>query len=139
MQNKIATEHALNFILGGNAAFVLVNTQTDNRFAYKVAVSDKNPDLYYVCAYHNHTYLGSISHGARFYPKKGEEHNPLVIALEWFMRYLVTEPKRIPDYVFIYHMGTCCVCNRTLTDPTSVELGIGPECRKNRYPQIKKP
>lgn len=26
--------------------------------------------------------------------------------------------------------GKCRVCNRTLTTPDSVELGIGPECRK---------
>jgi hypothetical protein len=25
--------------------------------------------------------------------------------------------------------GICCNCGRTLTDPTSLELGIGPECR----------
>ena len=26
--------------------------------------------------------------------------------------------------------GICCICGRTLTDPTSVRLGIGPECIK---------
>ena len=27
--------------------------------------------------------------------------------------------------------GVCCICGAALTDPTSVSLGIGPECRKN--------
>jgi Family of unknown function (DUF6011) len=27
--------------------------------------------------------------------------------------------------------GICCCCYRVLTDPLSVELGIGPECRKS--------
>jgi hypothetical protein len=30
--------------------------------------------------------------------------------------------------------GECCVCGRTLRDPTSVGLGIGPECRENMAP-----
>src|SRR5437870_12952217 len=25
----------------------------------------------------------------------------------------------------------CCVCHKTLTDPSSIEFGIGPICRKN--------
>lgn len=29
-------------------------------------------------------------------------------------------------------IGRCCVCNRTLTDPESRRLGIGPECRGKR-------
>jgi hypothetical protein len=28
--------------------------------------------------------------------------------------------------------GICCICGRTLTDPTSMRLGIGPECRGER-------
>ncbi len=33
---------------------------------------------------------------------------------------------------------TCCVCNRTLTNPLSVSLEIGPECRKNVHPHSEK-
>ena len=25
--------------------------------------------------------------------------------------------------------GHCCICGKALTDPISIELGIGPECR----------
>lgn len=28
--------------------------------------------------------------------------------------------------------GRCCCCGKTLTDPISIEYGIGPECRKGR-------
>lgn len=30
----------------------------------------------------------------------------------------------------VHHEGRCCKCARLLTDPVSVTLGIGPECRK---------
>lgn len=29
----------------------------------------------------------------------------------------------------VYHTGSCCYCHRELTDPVSVEIGIGPKCR----------
>jgi hypothetical protein len=32
-------------------------------------------------------------------------------------------------------IGACCVCGRTLTDPTSVGDGIGPICRKQFRPR----
>ena len=30
-----------------------------------------------------------------------------------------------------YHMGKCCVCKRALTNPDSIEKGIGPYCEEN--------
>jgi hypothetical protein len=38
----------------------------------------------------------------------------------------------LEDYALAYvrETGTCGVCHRTLTDPESVALGIGPICRQ---------
>lgn len=33
---------------------------------------------------------------------------------------------------YALHSGNCFVCNRLLTNPESIEAGIGPECRKSR-------
>lgn len=34
----------------------------------------------------------------------------------------------------------CCLCHKTLTDPSSIEYGIGPICRKNNnYDDAPKP
>ena len=41
--------------------------------------------------------------------------------------------KPIPDGYGIHHEGKCCRCGRTLTTPSSVELGIGPECAKKLW------
>ena len=38
--------------------------------------------------------------------------------------------KQIPDGYHIEHAGRCGKCGRTLTDPVSIERGIGPECWK---------
>ena len=36
--------------------------------------------------------------------------------------------KELPDGYAIQHNGCCSRCGRTLTDPTSIDLGIGPIC-----------
>lgn len=129
MQNKIATKDALKFILAGNAYFVLINEKTGNRFAYKMVDVDKKPGVYYLSVYHDHTYLGAVNeHG--YFPHKPEAKHPFNIAFEWLYKYLSTDPARIPDTVFIYHMGQCGRCGRTLTTPDSIAQGFGPECIK---------
>ena len=40
----------------------------------------------------------------------------------------VLQSKYIPDGYHIEHAGRCGVCGRQLTDPVSIERGIGPEC-----------
>lgn len=34
----------------------------------------------------------------------------------------------------IYHEGVCCVCGRKLTHPKSIRRGVGPQCKKKRFP-----
>ena len=36
----------------------------------------------------------------------------------------------IPEGYGIQHEGRCCACNRKLTTPESIDLGIGPECAR---------
>ena len=33
----------------------------------------------------------------------------------------------------LYHEGVCCLCGKKLTDPKSIERGIGPQCLKMTY------
>lgn len=37
----------------------------------------------------------------------------------------------IPASVEIWHEGRCCRCNRKLTVPASIELGLGPDCAED--------
>lgn len=38
-------------------------------------------------------------------------------------------PGPLPAGLEVWHDGACCRCGRQLTDPASVEAGIGPTCR----------
>jgi hypothetical protein len=39
--------------------------------------------------------------------------------------------KNLPDFIEVWHEGKCGKCGRTLTVPSSIESGIGPECMKS--------
>jgi hypothetical protein len=52
--------------------------------------------------------------------------------LEAAVRYLLEgteEARTAAGRAYAQESGNCYVCNRTLTDPVSIELGIGPICR----------
>lgn len=37
----------------------------------------------------------------------------------------------LPESVEVWHEGGCCHCNRKLTVPASIELGMGPDCAED--------
>jgi len=43
--------------------------------------------------------------------------------------FLARKYQEYAPYLTIYHANKCCCCGRELTEPESVELGIGPICR----------
>jgi hypothetical protein len=52
----------------------------------------------------------------------------------WFSRFidaLTTEDPMRLKRGRVFHEGRCGKCNRKLTDPESIKLGLGPICRKN--------
>jgi hypothetical protein len=44
----------------------------------------------------------------------------------------------LPEFIEIWHEGKCGRCGRTLTVPTSIESGMGPECSKMNSKQLKR-
>jgi len=51
---------------------------------------------------------------------------PSVVAFNWFWRQI--EAGVMPPSLEVWHEGRCGCCGRTLTVPTSIKNGIGPEC-----------
>lgn len=129
-----------NFIFGGNAIFTLKSKFTGSHMSFLVKAS-KDRGAYFVRTWRhgdmptpnskpNH-YIGYLRPGdtqVRLSAKASKEQNKARDALNWLLLQLAYGSKI--DQVEFYHSGTCCRCNRTLTDPTSIEMGIGPECRK---------
>jgi hypothetical protein len=53
-----------------------------------------------------------------------------VAGFRWLVGRVVAEDeKRLTEQVTVFHEGRCGKCNRKLTDPTSIRIGLGPVCR----------
>ena len=59
----------------------------------------------------------------------GQDTAP-VAGFSWFVRQLVAEDReKLKEQIAVFHEGRCGKCGRMLTDPVSIQLGIGPICR----------
>lgn len=124
------------FVLGGNSTFTLVSERTGDHITYRVKKEDGKPAFVMAmtgkCNAHSYEYIGAINLVTNDFKltkasKLPEDSKP-VLAFSWFWR-RVTRGKPIVGCQF-KHAGRCCVCDRTLTSPESIETGIGPECAK---------
>lgn len=94
---------------------VLTGTDNDNHFqtiAYIHKEKDSMPQLH-------HAY------------RRISKDAPSYKAFVWlFVNMLHTQ--KLSDSVIIYNSGKCAKCGRTLTDPLSIERGLGPECYSHK-------
>ena len=131
-------DHIQKFIFGGNSTFTLRSTKTDKHIAFKVRQVKDGGNCFFVRAHQGgvngeggFNYAGWMREKAVVIKKSKKSHADLDqarLALEWTLRQISTG--EMPELLEFWHEGRCCRCNRRLTDPTSIELGIGPECRK---------
>jgi len=127
---------ALEFAMGGNARFTLVSKKTGERKTYRI----RQPDVtkpYFVQLLtgpdntSDYTYLGYITGdfpGWVKAGKKGNPEHPAFKAIHWAMAKLAAG--EMPGQLEFWHEGRCAKCGRVLTDPASIESGVGPECAK---------
>lgn len=122
------------FVLAGNARFTLVSTKTGARFTYRARrPADDKPTFVSVMTGPDnesmYEFLGSIfadgtyRHGGR--SRIGYDASSAV-AFRWMFDHVAHG--RLPETLEFWHEGRCCRCGRTLTVPSSIESGIGPEC-----------
>ena len=131
-QHIVNHEKALDFILGGNALFTIKNPKTNNRFTYKVK-KHKIQDLFFVQVLTGpdiFEYFGLIKNSNFRHSQKSRISDEAQSVKVFDFLITKLQNNNLLDFIEIWHEGKCCKCGRTLTDPTSIELGIGPQCRK---------
>lgn len=155
MSNFLATPAPVRetrFFRGGNATFTI---EVDAAFAkahgyqphytfnvvvWPAAENDYNRDLFNVLVLtgpsneEDYTYLGQLHpQTGNVRLTKASRFNDKTKCVKALRRVLARLFKGELDVVEaagwrIIHSGRCCRCNRVLTTPRSVELGIGPVC-----------
>ena len=123
------------FIFAGNATFTLTSTRTGQSYTYKVRegkpMGSRAPKLFASVLTgpdntRDYTYMGIVLQDEkRIRNTKGSKvfgDAPSYKALTWFLQNLDS------DRVEFRHEGRCGRCGRTLTVPSSIDSGLGPEC-----------
>jgi hypothetical protein len=135
---------AASYVTAGNATITLESRRTGNHFTYKVSrAKDDNGEpsnRWFVGVLSgpdndsDYSYIGLIEtklNGCLFRQTakaRFKADAPCVRGFVYFWNHV--ERGHLPTDMIVRHSGTCGRCGRTLTVPSSVTAGIGPECSK---------
>lgn len=130
--HKLNNSDALKFMFAGNSIATFVNTKTDNRFTFKVK-QKKYTNLFFVSVLtgaDTYTYIGTVVSGEFRHGKKSKitKESQSVRVFQYVLTNLINSS--LPNFVEVWHEGRCGKCGKTLTVPSSIANGLGPECIK---------
>lgn len=125
---------SLEFLTAGRAIFTVSNGRgehytyrftrkrpEDQAFAATVLAGTDNT------AFDNYRYVAHVrSQDLKFPVSRDQPQHTKVLA--WALQ-VIRGVKPLPPGYKIEHAGRCGKCGRLLTDPTSIEAGLGPKCR----------
>lgn len=128
-----------DFLTAGRAIFTVSNDKGEH-YTYKVtAPADLNEmyPTYFVALLtgpnnqRDYTYLGILAgitgHVRTTAKSKFDKDSKPVKVVQWAVQ-KVYEGGKLPEGYAIQHEGHCGACGRPLTDPVSIETGLGPIC-----------
>lgn len=130
-------EHnALAFMLAGNATFTLVSKKTGVRYTFNVSAGkNANTKGRFFVSYltgpdngSDYTYLGMVADGKFRLTKASKLALDSAPVKAFGYSFLNLLAQGTAPGVDIWHEGRCGRCGRPLTVPSSIELGLGPEC-----------
>ena len=136
MVAKLSHDKALDFILAGKCTFTAKNSETGNRFTYKIK-KHKSNDVWFVSVLSgannetDYSFFGSINKYGKFsYSEKSKisKDTKSVITFNYIFDKLIAN--KLSPLVEIWHEGTCGKCGHKLTVPESIDTGFGPDCVK---------
>jgi hypothetical protein len=140
----IPAETLRQFVFGGHATLTVESVTTGNYFTYRLKhfyktedgkrVLDRNSNIkvWVLSGPNNETsyqYIGTINiRTYTFNPVNAGTDATSVGVISRLVA--LVRADQFPTQVRVYHNGTCGVCGRKLTTPSSIVSGIGPTCSK---------
>lgn len=122
---------AQEFILAGSAIVTLRSRRTGAHYTFRVRASSGGSAHFVtqLVAPDQYEYLAAIIDGElRLTRKSPAEPTRPILAFAFMWNWL--KQGVIPSDLELYHEGRCGRCGRPLTNPDSINRGIGPECSK---------
>jgi len=127
---KIEDAHAYAF--AGKATLTLKSRKTEKHFTYRVNVCKDKPTMFFVSVLggedQKYNYIGVVFDKKTFRTTKKSAVPADALCVRAFTYFL--NLKTLPYDLQVQHENTCGRCGRQLTHPESIDLGIGPECKK---------
>lgn len=148
---KLSEKHIKEYLLGKRANFVLENKTNGHHAEFSISIKKdtefSNRVVYNVFFKSNQSvYIGRItkekilSNGENiirynFWELKPSHDNykdyyDRSKLFSIFFR-LIFYNNKIPNNVNVLYTGQCSICGRKLTNPTYIDIGIGPDCLAN--------
>jgi hypothetical protein len=126
-----------SFVLAGNATFTVRSKRTGQHLTYKVQKKEAEGERPVWFAQvmtdgaDGYTYLGMVGSDGKLRTTKASKFtrdSRAFTALAWTIDWLQTGLPWPAHSAEFHHAGRCGRCGRELTDPVSIERGLGPEC-----------
>lgn len=134
-----STDSIRRFLLAGEAIFTLVSVKTGVRRTYQVRAASEGawfvgllsgPDNTSDYAYLGMLYQDPDRLRFRWTAKsKAAPTSASFLGFSWLIT-MVNQAPELNASAEFHHAGTCGRCGRLLTDPESIEAGLGPVCRE---------
>ncbi len=126
------TKEALKFMFAGKSIITFLNSQSGNRFTFKVKQA-KDSNLFFISVLTSpdtYTYIGTCIEGNYKHGKKStiSQDAQSVKVFEFMLNRLKKD--NLSDFLEVWHEGHCGKCGKRLTVPSSILNGLGPECIK---------
>jgi hypothetical protein len=115
------------------AEFTAKSLRTNKDYTFQISRNEFQgkwyTHLYVETEYLQFKHLGTYLNG-KVFKKREVVETPSAIAIGWILAKVEEGKADLVDaQVQITHLGKCLRCGRTLTDATSIEIGLGPVCR----------
>lgn len=139
----VGAEAIRNYIYGGRGV-VTLKAPSGKSHTY-IFAKPKNEDVFpddvlFVYALHEGVkqfYVGMVEKG-RFRLTRHSRflHDTEIVKGAYYIMKMATTPE-LDTPMELYHNGMCCFCGRQLTSEKSIDIGIGPRCKKLRLEYSK--
>lgn len=143
----LSSENAKTAMFAGKAFITIKNADTGNHYTYKIK-RHKNKrgepiDLWFVSLFtgndntKDYTFFGTIFADKSFKVSEKTRIGGSIGARGFMYVYSHLLRNTLTPNLQIWHEGRCCKCGRKLTNPLSIQTGIGPECGTHIHAQAK--